>query len=198
MNLLVDQLPTAVMIEDREYPINSDFRACLRVIMAFEDDQLTSTEKQIVLLDNLYPIMPHELQVAVEQALKFLNGGKISSGEVTGPRLYSFDQDAAFIFAAFRQTHGLDLETANLHWWKFLALFMDLGSETTFCGLIGLRKRIKTGTASKEERAAYREMKETIGLDEFDMRTPDEREREKDFLRQVEDGMRAREGKLNV
>ena len=191
-NILIDDLPDAVLIDGVEYPIETDFRSCLRVVLAFEDDELTAIEKQAVLLDNLYPERPHNLKGALEQAVKFLNGGQdVRDDTGPQPRLYSFGQDAAYIFAAFRQTHGIDLEQIEyLHWWKFLALFMDLGSETTFCQLVALRKRIKSGKASKEERRMYREMKDIIDLPEPDLRTPEEKEREAVFLRMVEDGRR--------
>ena len=192
MNILTDLLPTAVEVNGQEYPINSDFRACIRVILAFEDPELTGYEKQMVMLKTLYPQQPDDLQVAVQQAVKFLDGGHAGDGEDSGPqlRLYSFEKDAGFIFAAFHQTHGIDLETANMHWWKFLALFMDLGADTTFCGLTGLRKRIKTGTASKEDRQIAREMGEAFDLPEF--MTPDERSAESEFMKLLEEGKHAK------
>lgn len=188
MNLLIDELPDLVEIDGSEYAIDTDFRACLRVILAFEDTELTNLEKWAILLNNLYPERPSDLRQAVEQALKFLDGGrKRDDDDVPGPRLYSFAQDASLIFAAFRQTHGIDLETAQLHWWKFLALFSDLGADTTFCNLVSLRKRLKTGRASKEERQAARELGEIVNLPEPGSRTLAEREQEAEFLRLVKE-----------
>jgi len=74
-NILVEQLPVAVEIDGVEYPINFDFRACLRVILAFEDDTLTGLEKQQVMLTNLYPQMPDNVWKAIEMGVRFLNGG---------------------------------------------------------------------------------------------------------------------------
>ena len=186
MNILTQSLPTAVLIGDTEYQINSDFRDCLNVILAFEDPELTGFEKQMILLDILYPEQPDDLQAAFAQGVKFMNGGKdVDEEEGGGPRLYSFEKDASLIFAAFRQTHGIDLETAQLHWWKFLALFMDLGADTTFCNLVGLRKRVKTGKATKEERQVVEEMGDMFIIPEPDDRTPEEREQEENFLRMV-------------
>lgn len=192
-NLLVEELPSAVEIDGIEYAINTDFRCALRVILAFEDDELTGMEKQAVMLQNLYPECPENVEQALKLAGKFLNGGDDGKGDDDTPmRLYSFAQDANYIFAAFRQTHGIDLETAQLHWWKFLALFMDLGSETTFCNLVSLRKRIKSGKATKEEVKAYRDMRDVIDLKEPDTRTLEEKEKEAEFLRLVEEGRRRR------
>jgi hypothetical protein len=184
MNLLTDIMPTAVMIDGKETSINSDFRTCLRIITAFEDNELTGLEKQLVLLTNLYPDKPENVKAAVEQGIKFLNGGKVDDEESHEKhRLYSFEKDAPFILAAFRQTHGIDLETADMHWWKFLALFMDLGGETTFSNLVSLRKRVKSGKASKEEKAAAREISEIFDLPELDTLTLEQKENVEDFER---------------
>lgn len=189
MNILIDALPVAVLIDDREVPINTDFRDCLRVILAFEDEELTPTERALVLLSNLYPEPPSNAEAAFRQGVKFLNVGEAATDEnatVATDRLYSFTQDANLIFAAFRQTHGIDLEAiGTLHWWKFTALFMDLGADTAFCQLVGFRKRVFSGKASKEEMSAYRQMRDLVDLPEPDTRTPEERRREEEFLQIV-------------
>jgi hypothetical protein len=191
MNILVENLPTAIEIDGCEYEINSDFRSCLRIILAFEDPELAMIEKQIILLDNLYKERPENLKEAFEKGIRFLNGGK-ESQEEENTRLYSFEKDSNFIMAAFQQTHGIDLETAEMHWWKFMALFMDMGSETTFSSIVGLRKRLKSGTATKEERALAREINDILELPELDNRTLDERESDEEFIRQIKDARNRR------
>ena len=177
MNILTDALPLSVEVGGVEYPVNVDFRAALRSIMAFEDADLTADEKQIVMLYNLYgEDVPTDINGAMEQAAWFLNCGDKPQEKDSGPRLFSFSKDARFIFAAFKQTHGIDLDSASLHWWKFLALFMDLGSETAFCQLTALRKRIKSGKATKEEKSAARDMGDLFDLDEAQDMTLEERE----------------------
>lgn len=196
MNILTDAPPETVEINTTEYRLNTDFRACLKIIMAFEDNELTPQEKQLILLGNLYSVVPNDLEAALDCANWFLNGGKDSATNTDeeNPRVYSFAKDGNFIYAAFRQTHGIDLATANLHWWTFLALFMDLGQDTTFCQLTALRKRLKTGKASKEERAAAREMGDIIDLPDIDNRTLDEKELENEFLRKVRELEEKRNG----
>jgi hypothetical protein len=185
-SILVDTLPEHITVHGEKYKVHSDFRTCLKIIMAFEDPELTPQEKQMVLLGNLYKKIPADISEALRQANIFLNGGEVQEGtEAPTHRLYSFSKDARFIYAAFRQTHGLDLAEEKLHWWKFLALFMDLGAETTFSQLIGLRKRIKTGKASKEERSAAREMGEAFDVPDIDSRTLEEKQAESEFMRLV-------------
>lgn len=196
MNILTDAPPETVEINTTEYRLNTDFRACLKIIMAFEDNELTPQEKQLILLGNLYSVVPNDLEAALDCANWFLNGGKVNATNTDeeSPRVYSFAKDGNFIYAAFRQTHGIDLATANLHWWTFLALFMDLGQDTTFCQLTALRKRLKTGKASKEERVAAREMGDIIDLPDIDNRTLNEKELESEFLRKVRELEEKRNG----
>lgn len=188
MNILTDALPELIEIDGIEWTLSTDFRVCLRIILAFEDDELTGQEKQMVMLQNLYPKMPDNLDVAAAQAMKFLNGGETRAIEDAPLRLYSFAKDANLIFAAFRQTHGVDLEREDMHWWKFLALFMDLGAETTFCNLVALRKRLKTGKATKEERQVAQEMGDMVEVPEPDTRTPEQKQQEDEFMQLVTGG----------
>lgn len=190
MNILVEQLPTAIEIDGRAYEIRADFRTAVRILLAYEDGELTPVEKQMLLIENLYCEIPHDVKAGIEKAIRFLDGGR-SEPESTGGssfRLYSFGKDANLIYAAFQQTHGIDLQKENLHWWQFLALFSDLGADTVFCSLVGLRKRVKEGKASKEERQMAREMGDVFTVPEIDTRTLEEKEKELDFMRMLGKG----------
>lgn len=187
-------------MEGREFRLNTDFRAALSGLLAFEDPNLADREKQGVMMYNLFPeVDPNKLRqdevIALqERAHWYLNGGRSPGDEAdAGPRVYSFSKDAALIFAAFRQTHGVNLQSVEMHWWSFLALFMDLGNETAFNQLVSLRKRVKTGKASKEERQVARELGAMFELDEIDDRSPEERGQEDEFERLVEKGRLRRE-----
>lgn len=186
MNILIDELPNTIEISHIEYLINTDFRIVLQILLAFEDNELTGLEKQMVLLKNLYPVIPDNVHEALRLADLFLNGGKEQNEEITGPRIYSFSKDANLIYAAFQQTHGIDLQhTEYMHWWQFLALFMDLGIDTAFCQLVSLRKRVKTGKATREEYQMARDMGEIFDIPELDNRTLEEKEQEAEFMQLI-------------
>ena len=165
----------------------------MKVILAFEDEELTNREKQMIMLNVLYPEVPEDIKQAQKKAIEFLDAGKESDenrDDEIGPRLFSFAQDANYIFAAFKQTHNVDLESIEyLHWWKFQAFFMDLGSNTTFLNLVNLRRRIKNGTASREEKRVAREMGEIFDIQELDTRTAEEKEKEIEFMALVGEGI---------
>lgn len=191
-NILLDRLPESVEINGREYSLDTDFRSCLRIILAFEDLELATIEKRAVLLENLYMEKPEDLEEAFYLGMDFLDGGEgnpDSQAEAEPTKLYSFSKDSKFIFSAFRQTHGVDLETVDyLHWWKFLYLFMDLGENTFFIRLLGLRKRLADGTASKEDRRAAREMEDLITVPQNRTMELEEMESVNRFMELMEKG----------
>lgn len=157
MNILLDDLPEAVEVNGAEYAVNFDFRTGLACILDMESSELTDEEKCILLLRRIYgETIPDDVEVALKLAVKFLDGGKEPPEEenpfADNKRLYSFEKDSALIYAAFQQTHGIDLQKVDLHWWQFLALFQDLGADTAFCNMINLRRRVNSGEATKEER----------------------------------------------
>ena len=201
MNILTDRLPVAIRIEDTVYDIDSNFRTCLLIIRAFEDNLITWIEKQAILLSNLYITAPKQEHVeqAILKGTKFLDksiGSTSVSGSSDSAKYYSFTKDADLILAAFQQTHGLDLQNIPyLHWWHFLSLFLDLGSETMFCNLISLRKRLKTNTATKEEKEMAREIEDLIQVEQIDMRTTAEKEYEFNILATI---AQARSAKKNM
>ena len=76
MNYLLEQMPQAVLIDGEAVPINTDFRICLRIIQALEDERLMEHEKLTVLITLLYPDPPKNTALAIKQGLKFLNLGE--------------------------------------------------------------------------------------------------------------------------
>lgn len=157
MNILVDDLPEAIEIDGVEYTINFDFKTGLQCILDMESNDLIDDEKALLLLRRIYgDNIPTNESEALRLAVKFLDGGEEPEAHENplenDTRVYSFEKDASLIYAAFQQTHGIDLQKADLHWWQFLALFHDLGADTAFCSIVNLRRRISNGDATKEER----------------------------------------------
>ena len=72
MNPLVDKFPTKIKIDDQILDINTDFRNCLKIILAFEDDNLTIEEKYYIMLMRLYGNIPNNQEEAIRKAIKRL------------------------------------------------------------------------------------------------------------------------------
>ncbi len=115
MNILTDVLPTQVLIDGQLYDLNTDFKTAIRIIQDFEDEELTVYEKNYLMIGGFILSSPKIPDEAVRLALRFLDGGGNTGRrrENAPLRLYSFSKDANRIYAAFRQTHGIDLQSAK-------------------------------------------------------------------------------------
>lgn len=171
MNLLTDALPKSFEIDGAVYPIHWDFRTALRIMEMFEDKELLPAEKQILMLQMLFDgAIPADLPKAIKLSMLFLDCGAepgAEDGEALPPqRLYSFTKDANYIFTAISQTHGIDLQEADMHWWKFCTLFQDINEDCFFSKLIYLRKQQKAGKLTREEWQWYSSIKDIVDLED--------------------------------
>lgn len=159
-SILTSAFPTSLTVNGEDYPVNWGHRDCLDIMVELEKGDLTPLEQTVFVVQKLFVEIPDDFVQAVEQALWFLHGGKPleeAVGRADPIRTYSYEQDAELIYAAFSTRHGIDLATANLHWWRFRALFSDL-RDTTFSELCSMRKRYYDGDCNEKELAAIAEM----------------------------------------
>lgn len=186
MNVLTDKFPTKIRVGEEICEVDADFRNCIRIIEAFESEELTTGDKYEVLVRRLYRQVPKDLLVAIKKGIQFLDcGDEPDEGTRTPKRVYSFQKDGRFIYSAVRQTHGLDLEEVEfLHWWKFVFLFSDVKSDTTFANMVSLRDKRNRGKLSKEERVIFNRSREILDLDYDNQPTEEERE----FMRRLKGG----------
>lgn len=180
MNVLIDGFPESLTVGGKEFPIYSDFHICLAIMEAFEDNELTEDEKIEVMLRCLYGLIPEPTEEAINQAIWFLDCDSATNNTNTedvlaSERLYSFRKDARYIFSAFKTSHDIDLsKVEDLHWWKFVYLFLDLDDNTFFSRLVDLRRKVQSGKASKEEKECYYSIYEVARLDDISVFSDDE------------------------
>lgn len=178
-NILVDLLPTTVTVGGVEYPINTDFRTSILFEQMAADPDIESEDKWRYLLEYYYQgivVTGENVKEFVEQALKFYSCNKqLSSKENEGDlqenegsyqsdKIYDFDFDDTYIYTAFLQQYGIDLqEIEYLHWWKFKAMFDSL-QDSKFCKILEYRSVDLAKVNDEEQRKHYKAMKELYKL----------------------------------
>ena len=177
MNILTDPVPKTVVIGGAEIPIQSDFRASIRFELVMENPGLSDEEKIMEALriyygngnadqEDFFPPMP--LDEAIERLVWFYQAGKEGNpgaGTGKGSQIYSYLFDDEYIFAAFLEQYGVDLqEIPYLHWWKFKAMFLGLKSDTRIVEIMGYRSMDITSKMSSEQKQFYRKMKKLFAI----------------------------------
>lgn len=170
MNILTDDLPKKIRINNNIYDINYDYKTAIRIITAFEDPELTYNEQIYIMMKNLYKeeVREEDYSIAVEKAIKFIDLGKErDESKKKEHRIYSFNKDANYIYTGINMTHHIDvIEKEDLHWWKFMSFFMDMSPKCMFGELIYYRKRKAEGKLTKEEEKEYKKLKDIIELED--------------------------------
>ncbi len=168
MNFLVDGAPTQVEVDGELVEIRSDFRASILFEELMQDEEVPEHQKILQALELYYPVVPQNLTQAVERMLWFYRCGKepeqVGEASSSAP-VYSFEQDAGYIYAAFLGQYGVDLEAVEyLHWWKFRAMFQSLASDCEFVKIMGYRGMTISPKMSNEQKQFYRDMKKLYAL----------------------------------
>jgi hypothetical protein len=151
-----------------EPPINTDFR----VSIIFEGNVLSMqsdiNELIIKTLETYYPIIPSNIPEAVSMALWFYQCGKENKGgkkkSSSQIKVISFEHDAEYIYAAFLDQYGIDLQETKMHWWKFSALFHSLKDDNKIVKIMGYRAISLNNKMSKEQKEFYLEMKKLYAI----------------------------------
>lgn len=191
MNILIDELPESVEIEGVEYEINTDFRISILFELLMQDPNISDEEKIEKALELYFIKIPpiEYISEVVDIIMDFYSCGKdklISNGRTTSKgkskQIYSFEVDADYIYAAFLDQYGIDLQDIEyLHWWKFKALFNALKEDNEIVKIMGYRSINITNDMSKHEKEFYKKMKELYKL-------PDNiSKNDKEKINQIED-----------
>ncbi len=166
MNILIDLLPNEVNIEGQDYKINSDFRTSILFELLMQDNSISEEDKIIQALELYYPILPTDLNQAIEKILWFYRCGKDevenkNKGTGKSTNVYSYDYDDDYIYSAFLDQYGVDLQDVEyLHWWKFKAMFKALKEDNEIVKIMGYRAMDVNKIKDKEQKAHYTKMQE--------------------------------------
>lgn len=168
MSLLIDTAPKTVNIDGTEVRINSDFRTAILFEQMMFDDDVPESLKMPNAVQLFYPVIPDNTDEAIKKLIWFYSCGKDehkSGGGESCARCYDFEYDDGYIFAAFIQQYGIDLESVDyLHWWKFRAMFRCLSDDCEIVKIMGYRSMKIDGKMSAKERQFYTKMKRLYAL----------------------------------
>lgn len=166
MSLLLDVLPYEVEIDGTWYRLNTDYRICIMYEQLMLDSEVEDRNKLIKVLRLFFgDDIPRNTDVAVEKISWFYNCGmdpeekRSKDGKRSKKRIYDFDYDADYIYAAFMQQYGVNLQTDEIHWWEFRAMFKSLRDDTEFVKIMGYRCIQINNNMTKSQKEFYQNMK---------------------------------------
>ena len=174
--------PDIVSVCGTKYPVNTDFRIMCRFELAIQKSDTADITSAVS--DFFIGNIPDNADLAVDAVLEFYLCGKQAEGGKAsgknGKHFYDYSEDWKYFIAAFRQQYGIDLNTAQLHWWEFSALFAGLTDETELVKIMQIRCTNLKDISDKKERDRIKKLQERYALKQYrrkHYKTAEERDR---------------------
>lgn len=157
--------PEKVKVNGAEYRVETDYRFGIALeLEAYSED---GADVPGLLRDFYLGRIPSDVNAAVDAMLDFYKGYEHTLGKKEGAsrhgRWYDFRQDADVLLASFLDAYGVDLTTAEMHWWTFRLLMFNLPQESAFMRRIHYRTA-DISKVDKKLQPHYRKMKSLYAL----------------------------------
>lgn len=173
MNILIDKLPTSVVIDGVEYKINSDFRTSILFSLLMEDRDVNEQDKILGALQLYYDVIPNNINSAIDKIINFYlcndnnNTSSGSSKNKSNKKVLDYEIDSNYIYSAFLTQYNIDLQDIEyLHWWKFKAMLDSLNDDLMLCKIIKFRSIDVSKIQDKEQKKYYQKMQKMYEIKE--------------------------------
>lgn len=144
-------LPTTICSGGQEYPIRNqgDYRVILDVMAALNDYDLEEDERAEAALTIFFDTDIYKLPdiaEAAQQMCEFLAcGERDDDNKRPTQKLMDWQDDAPMIISGVNRVLGREVRSEPyLHWWTFVAAYMEIG-ESTLATVISIRHKIAKG-----------------------------------------------------
>lgn len=173
LNVLYEQFPEHVIVDDKRYRITTDFREWIKLISLIEDDEISWQMRAQLMMQWYTDEIPDDIEAAIYALGDFLTAKDLYPERDTDNdhkvskqvQAFSYEQDAGCIYSAFVDCYGIDLQTVPyMHWWKFKTLFDWLPEKTEIKQRIYYRTVDTNSIADKDERKRIRKIQKQIEL----------------------------------
>lgn len=143
-SILPSALETRVQIGRRTYRLRPTVANVMQAMNAIQAEDMTERDRVRLAVWLLYRWpRPRATAEAVKAALDVLNEESPYRPDKGAKQGLDLEQDAAMIYAAFRQQYGIDLtrEALRMDWRVFLALLGGITDATRMGEIEGIRQR---------------------------------------------------------
>jgi len=168
MTRLTERTQTSITVDGTEYPLNTSFRNALvtwDALQAAHDGDISPLAAAYASGMNMLGVDITDFDEDIINAMLVEIVGylhkysRVSTVEKQSARdtrpLLDLEQDATMLFDAF-QSMGVDLDTQDITYPRFMSLLRELPKNAQICRIIYLRQQRRAGKLTKEERAECR------------------------------------------
>ena len=141
-NSLIDALPETCTVNDREYPVNTDFRNVLAFIRLQNGDERKEVKNNYGFSLFFGDVVHRDDIEGLGEWLKyFLSRGEEDREDNGKAPVFDILIDSGRVYAAFMQIYGINLRRVKIHWWIFKELLDGLPGGTKLADVVEIRQR---------------------------------------------------------
>lgn len=159
--------PESVEIDDTEYNINTDYKYALACFACINDGDISDTERVYGILGLLYKeeIPLEHSKKALELAIKYLQCGEEQKPRTSKADI-DFEQDEHYIKSSFMSDYKIDLDSVELHWWKFCEYMQGLSSDCILNRIRDIRNYDVSTIKDAKQKAKINQAKRQVAIKE--------------------------------
>ncbi len=175
--------PEAIEVGGIEYDINSDYSYALACFRCINDPEISDLERSMGVIGILYKDCPEDEAEALRLAIKFLQRGKDAKDRPDKTPDMDFEQDDNYIRSSFMSDYKIDLDEAQMHWWKFYDLVQGLTDNCILNRVRDLRNYDLSTVSDPKTKAKIIQAQREVALEE--QLAPEEQQQIDDFYAQL-------------
>lgn len=171
INLLYEQYPTELIIDNISYPIITNFRDWIAFFDMINDDILEPKDKLVASLQWFESDVPNDLEKAYNSLISFASAEELYSKPMQNSRksstkqILSYLYDSTYILGAFLQTYKINLRNIDyMHWYEFRALLDALPEDTPLKKRMSYRAINVSSIKDKAEKKRIKDIQRSIAL----------------------------------
>ena len=160
-------LPITVEIDGRSYPVRTDYRVILEILVMLDDPDLTDGDKTEALIRMFYVNQPKNPTAALQAFADFVDPRHIDKTSAKhGPRLISWSQDFDLMVAPINHILGCEVRALDhLHWHTFLSAYLEIPPDSVFARVLRIREKLRQGKKlDKTEKQWYRRNMDLVNI----------------------------------
>lgn len=142
------------MVDGDTHAVRYDYRVILTILELLNDPDLDGTLKAQGMIQLFYldPERIRNAREAVEACYRFIDMG--DENKQKSPRVMDWEQDFRYIIAPVNRVLGFEARevpydfktnTGGIHWWTFMAAYMEIGGDCMFSQIVSIRDKRARG-----------------------------------------------------
>lgn len=158
--------PYYAEIDNKQYKINTDYKVALACFKTIDDEDIDDVTRAYALITLLFGVDVEfkDMNKAMDIVKTYLMCGKTYDEQNDAPADIDFEQDSGLIQASFMADYKIDLETTDMHWWKYCDLISGLTEKTVLSKVRDLRNFNINELKDSNERIKMAKAKDKVAL----------------------------------